>query len=211
MKWFLALCVASLVLAGGCGGSDGVAQPIVAAIAPAVAANGEEIIIYGSGFDHGDLPTVTFDGLDFVNVVSYTDTRVHVQIPTGVGSGELRVQAGIGLSDPYSFTVGTRVTVPEAEPNEVDGTATAATTNRVVTGSLSASTDVDTFSFTNLAGTHYRLQVSPSLTGLTVKINDSAVTLDGNGQLDVSSNSGTEYISLTGATGSYTVTLTAID
>lgn len=211
MKRSLLPVAAFALLVGGCGGSSDTAVPVVAAISPAVAAEGEEVILYGSGFDHGAAPTVTFDGIDFVNVVSYTGNRVHVLIPVGAVSGELRVQAGVSVSDPISYSVGTRTPVTEAEPNEDNATATAATTNRVCNGSLSATTDVDTYSFTFLAGTHYRLKVDPVLTGVTVSVNGAAVALDSNGQVDVSSSSATEHISLTGATGSYTLTLTAID
>ncbi|MBS1709638.1 MAG: hypothetical protein JSS65_13075 [Armatimonadetes bacterium] len=209
----LVVILTGLLLATGCGGGAPADQPIVASISPSVAAAGEEIILYGAGFDHGEVPTVSFDGLDFVHVVSYTNNRIHVVIPAGSVSGSLYVAAGIGQSDPFPFTVGTRVTVPEVEPNDAaDGSdATAATTNRVVTGKLKDTSDVDTFTFTGLAGTHYRLKLSPNLPNGVLKVNGSVVFLDSNAEADLSANSAKETLTLSNSTGDYTITLTAID
>jgi hypothetical protein len=69
-------------------------SPSFSAMTPDVGAFGTEVVISGSGFSPvKEFNIVTFDGIA-AEVTSATDDAIHVIVPDGVTTGELRISAG---------------------------------------------------------------------------------------------------------------------
>jgi hypothetical protein len=69
-------------------------SPTYSEMTPDVGADGTEVVISGTGFSPvKEFNIVTFDGIQ-AEVTSVTDDALHVIVPAGVTTGELRISAG---------------------------------------------------------------------------------------------------------------------
>ena len=108
MKW-LALAV---VLVAGCAPPP--ADPRISSVTPSAAAAGATVVITGSGL--GDARAVSFSGVSGV-MVSITDTRIVVRVPSGAESGTVTVALPSGTFVATSrFTVSASAAEAPATP-----------------------------------------------------------------------------------------------
>ena len=209
-QFFFAGLVLTLVACGGDvvpGSSVGVN---ILAVEPPVAAPGEQITILGSDLIGLGTPnTVVKIGGVPATIVSSDSLKIVAIVPPGAGS-TVSVTTDINTGTFDQWKSGTRITVPEVEPNDntSGANATQVTTNRQSTGTLSSVADKDHFLFGNTAYKHYKVKVTPAGIIPTVYINGVGYPLDSSGQTGVIETTNTNtLVGLTGGTGSYTVDL----
>lgn len=81
------------------------AAPVISVMTPQAGPVGAFVVIVGSGFGTSQgTSTVTFNGIR-VTWVSWSSTRLSVQVPSGATSGNVVVKVGTASSNGKSFTV----------------------------------------------------------------------------------------------------------
>lgn len=213
----VSLIVGIMVIAACAGLGDegedffGNPEPFLGAIYPCKGVAGETIELRGSNFNAPGLstPTVRFANGTVGNVLSYSASRITVQIPAGATNGPIQVQTTYGSSTgTQSYSSAGRVVVPEIEPNDdTSGTnATQTNGNPQASGTLSGAADKDHFVFDCLAdGYPYKLKVNPAVVGV-IYVNGNPVTVGADGYARFFGPAGDRVlIGLTGGTGAYTL------
>lgn len=206
------LFLASLIVVAACAGfgqeeTSFVPPPGISTVEPCVAAVGETVHI--KGFFPGSLSPIIRFGATAATIVSSDSSHITVTVPVGAGAGVTAVSP-TGSSGVVAFSVGTRVTVPEVEPNDsvAGADATSATTNRSGSGVLSDVSDKDHFVFDCLRSKSFRVVVSPAGTVGTVFVDGVGHPLDAGGKTaSIAFATDTALVGLTGGTGAYTVSL----
>lgn len=204
-----ALAIAVSIVAA-CGGGGGEVDTLkIVGFFPSMGTPGEHVVILGKDFSPfgNGTTTVEFNGVE-ATVLSLTNTRIEAIVPVGVTTGPLNVKNELaGDISLDNFTVGARITVPEAEPNDdnLGADATNVGLNDTCSGTLTAN-DTDHFLFDCvIPGASHHVKVTPGVV-TQVFVNGNAVNLDANGEGDFTAPAdGKALIALTVGTGAYTV------
>lgn len=153
-----------------------------------------------------DDPVTTFD---------WEDQVIRFQVPPGTAEGGPTLKLVSGGKQVFSLpiTVGPTPPDPEVEPNDqLSGqNATPVPLDKSATGSLTSTSDRDTFLFGDVSsGFPYRITVSPPGRVSTVTVESIPYALDGFGQVTVNVFSSVAQVAISGGTGSYTVELEGV-
>lgn len=192
---------------GGEGSDLGLPDPTIRGTEPCRAVAGENIEIHGFNLNHTG--TVSIGGVQ-AQVVSWSNDKIVATIPAGAANGNIVVDPDLYGIVSTTFTIGSRSTVAEVEPNDaIDcSNATPDGGNRAAGGALSNALDKDHFKFECLVRAEiYKLKMTPRLVG-QVFVNGVAKNLDANGEVRLVTNSDMLCVGITGAAGAYNLTMT---
>ena len=197
----------------GCfgGGNDffGNPEPQVLGFFPCSAQSGDEVTIAGVNLSApGAAPAVYFNGTPVNTIVSRSDTRITVIVPTGGGDGPIRVSSTSGVDESaQAFEYGGGPVV-EVEPNDdINGAnATPVPKSGKGAGNLSSVADKDHFQIGCMdVADAYIVKVSPVIS--PIYINGAPYNPNAAGEVTIDPSTAGILIGLTGATGPYTLTV----
>lgn len=213
---FASLVCLSFVVVLGCGGlggsfdgggsGDGPSNLSMTGFEPCNPVPGKLVRVYGD-FVVGTPVTIQVNGKRVDSAVAgngYADFTFPIGEPV---DSEIDAFQGTKAGT-KKLTLGFPDVVTEREPNDdtAGGNATPAGDNRTASGTLSNPLDKDHFTFDCVQNKTMRVKVDPPIVD-TVYVNGTAVFLDAMGEGVFKASTDRILVGLTGATGTYTITL----